>query len=294
MHAPLSSARSPVNFTGEGDAHDGVVSIHVPARIRFLAIDMDGTLLNSQRQLSEANRAAVQRAAEAGVTICLASGRAIATMRVFREQMKCGGPMVTCNGAYAVGPSGECLLNETLPPAAVAALVGYACEREVFTNVYSLDGIYSSHGGKFLEMYRQRTGADLQVIGYPALSQTSATKLLYVDEPHHIPSHHDALAGDAQAHGYEITLSERDYIEFLPKGVNKGVGVQAVVRAMGFAHTETAAIGDWLNDLEMLKSVGFAGAPANACDAVKEVADVVVSHHDNDAVAEFIDRYVLG
>lgn len=254
---------------------------------------MDGTLLNSERKLSERNRAAVQQAAESGVTICLASGRAVATMRAFREVMKCGGPMVTCNGAYAVAADGTCILNETLPPDAVSALVSYACEREVFTNVYSLDGIYSSHGGKFLDMYKARTGADLQVIGYTALGQTSATKLLYVDDPDHIPGHHTALAADADAHGYEITLSERDYIEFLPRGVNKGVGVQAVVRAMGFAHAETAAIGDWLNDLEMLKSVGFAAAPLNACDAVKEVADVVVAHHDQDAVADFIERYVL-
>jgi len=254
---------------------------------------MDGTLLDSHRQLSERNRAAVQKAAEAGVTICLASGRAVSTMKAYREALKCGGPMVTCNGAYAVDADGTCLLNETLPVEAVAALVGYACEREVFTNVYSLDGIYSSHGGKFLDMYRLRTGAELQVIGYTALATTSATKLLYVDDPDRIPSHHEHLIRDADAYGYEITLSERDYIEFLPKGVNKGVGVQAVVKALGFDHAETAAIGDWLNDYEMLKSVGFAAAPANACDAVKGIADVIVCHHDEGAVAEFIEQYVL-
>ncbi|MFX9019979.1 HAD hydrolase family protein, partial [Acinetobacter baumannii] len=81
--------------------------------------------------------------------------------------------------------------------------------------------------------------------------------------------------------------------EFLAYGCSKGKALQALCGSLDVDQSEVAAIGDFLNDVEMVDWASLGGAVGNAHEAVKRVAQVVVASNDDGGVAEFIERYVL-
>ena len=87
-----------------------------------------------------------------------------------------------------------------------------------------------------------------------------------------------------------ITYSKRNYLEILPVGVNKAKAVAALSQFLGLDLSEVAAIGDGLNDLEMLSEAGFAIAMGNASDRLKAAADVVVRSNDEAGVAQAVEE----
>jgi Cof subfamily protein (haloacid dehalogenase superfamily) len=257
--------------------------------IRLIAIDLDGTLLTSDRRLSPGALEAVQMAREAGVHVCLASGRAINTILPFADELGLTGPVVSCNGAYVLGPDREEIHHLTLPQTTVGQVLAYAEAGAVHTNLYSGGDVYFSHDGDWASLYRARTGVrERGVMGYAQMAASPATKLLFIDHREAVLRHHEEtrkLLGSASA---TIALSEAEYIEFLPPGIDKAVGVQAVASALSLRQDEVAAVGDYLNDLEMVRWAGFSGAVANAAAPVREQARVVVASNDQGGAAEFI------
>jgi Cof subfamily protein (haloacid dehalogenase superfamily) len=87
-----------------------------------------------------------------------------------------------------------------------------------------------------------------------------------------------------------ITYSKRNYLEILPTGVNKAKAVAALSQFLGVDLSEVAAVGDGLNDLEMLSEAGFAIAMGNASDRLKAEADLVVRSNDEAGVAQAVEE----
>jgi hypothetical protein len=259
------------------------------ARVRLIALDLDGTLLTSRRELSAGSREAVAEARERGVQVCLASGRALNTMLPFARQLGLSGPIVSCNGAYVLGADGEELQHLTLPGPVRDKVLGFAQARGLHTNLYSGGAVYFSHDGEWAELYRERTGLKEEgVVSYEAMAGMAATKVLFVDSPEAVQGHYLETSKLLVSGEAAITLSEAEYIEFLPPGVNKAVGLARAAKALFLHRDEVAALGDYLNDLEMLLWAGFSGAVANAQAPVLEQADLVVASNDGGGAAEFI------
>ena len=260
---------------------------------RLIAIDLDGTLLDSRRRVSPGAVEAIGEAVSAGIEVCLASGRAVNTILPFAAELGLVGPVVSCNGAYILGSDHQVVSHIRLGRDAAERIIGYGEQHGLHTNVDAGDKVYFSTDGPFADLYRGRTGVrEDAVLDYCDLLAESPTKILFIDEPQEILRHKDALAhlrGEGHAN---VVLSEADYIEFLPIGVDKAVGVQAVARSLGLKQSEVAAVGDYHNDLEMVQWAGFGGAVANAVPEVRDAADVVVGSNDEGGAAEFV-RAVL-
>lgn len=258
--------------------------------IRMVAIDIDGTLLNSQRQVTEVVRAALRRAQDAGLIICLASGRLIPTLMPVARQAEVRGPVVTCNGAYAEMEDGETVFSAQLDPDVVAALLDYAEEAGITANVYQPRRVLCNRESTYLDLYRSRTGGSPLVMSTAELKREPATKLIFINEPEaneRDAAHFTAQAAEGKFH---LTVSEPIYLEFLPPGVNKGVGVQAVATHLGLEASEVAAVGDYYNDLEMIEWCGLGAAMASGVEAVRAAANMVVPGNDEDGVAVFLDH----
>lgn len=258
--------------------------------IRLLAIDIDGTLLNSQRQVSPGNREALKRVQEAGVVACLASGRLIPTLMPIAEAAGVKGPTITCNGAHVETAEGEVLMSATLSERAQAAVLAYSRENHVTANLYQPRRVLSTHESNMLELYRGRTGAQPLVMGWDRLAQEAPTKMIFIDHPEaneRHARHFDPLQDELD---FDLTVSEPEYLEFLPKNVHKGTAVQVLANHLGLKREEVAAIGDYYNDLEMVKWAGLGGAMGSGAQALKDAADVVVPGNDADGLAVFIER----
>lgn len=258
--------------------------------IRLVAADMDGTFLTSERRPHPENMRAARELIQAGFTFCLASGRSIKTMRPLLAELGLQGPVVSTNGAYVLGPSGDLVQHRRLEPEILEFLIDHAEKHDLHTNHYDLDEIWFSKQGEFADLYAGRLGF------YPVMKSLSdmraapATKLLYIAHPEVILEQDAILRPIMEAQGVSVVISEPDYIEFLPSGINKGEGLRALAESMGLQRENVAAIGDWLNDLEMIEWAGLGAAMENAHPDVKAAADWVVPTNDEAGVATFLSR----
>ena len=257
--------------------------------IRLIALDLDGTLLTSDKRLSPGSAEAVREALDAGVAVCLASGRALSTIVPFVKQLGLQGPIVSCNGAFVLDSAGGVLHHCTLPKETVLDVLAYASQSQVHTNLYSGGDVYFSGEGEWADVYRSRTGVkEKGIVGTAEMAGLPATKILFIDHHEGVLRHHAATSKVLGSGRATIALSEAEYIEFLPPGINKGTGVQAVASALSLHRTQVAALGDYHNDLEMVQWAGLGGAVANAVEEVREHADLVVASNDEGGAAEFI------
>lgn len=253
---------------------------------------MDGTLLNSQRVLTSPVIDALQRASYSGITVCLASGRALSTLKPFQLQAGLSGPLVTCNGAYVLDADGRELAHHYLQEDTASRILDAAESLGVHINVYEKDRIFLSKAGEYADTYARRTGVkvDLEDVGSHRSAQ--ATKILLMDEPETISRLLDRFSQELSHDEAVLVRSEADYLEFLPPGINKGKGVEVVANSMGIGFDQVAALGDYDNDVEMLEYAGHSGAMANGAEKVRAIADVVVPPNDEGGAIVFIDSVI--
>lgn len=256
--------------------------------LKLIAADMDGTFLTSARQPHPDNLRAARQAIDEGVTFCIASGRAINAIRPTLALLELPGPVVASNGALVIGPQGETVQDLVLPQEAIEIIIGYAASVDVHTNAYHGETTWFTHQGEEATLYVERTRVQPVPASYQDLAKNTATKLLLIDQPEAILRHAKTLHEHLAHTGVNIVISEPDYVEFLPPHVNKGAGLQALAAHMGLQANEVAAIGDWLNDLEMLQWAGTSAAVENAAPEIKAAAQIIVPSNDNAGVADFI------
>lgn len=257
--------------------------------IRLVATDMDGTFLTSDRKLLPKNVEMVHQLLEAGITFCLASGRGISTIEPFWHELGVKGPTVSSNGAFVIDHAGTTIANHALPEQIVTQLIQYAQTHSIHVNLYSGDEIFFSQDGEFADLYRLRTGCFPTIQSLAELNSLSATKLLFVDHPERIIHHTEEVRKILAGTDIAIVISEPDYLEFLPIGINKGIGLAKLAESLGIAASEVAAIGDWTNDLEMLTWAGFSACVSNAALEIKAVAQKSYGSNDEGGFSEFAE-----
>lgn len=263
-------------------------------RIRLLALDLDGTVLTKARHPHPASAEAIRRAREAGVQIAYASGRSSASIARVAEEIGVGGARISLNGAFVRDENGDVVSSTRVPRRAGEAIIRYAVENRVHVSMYDEDQVLYAFDSEWGRRYASRViGARPMIVDPEILVTREFNKLLLADDEAKIPIHAAAMAERLLPGEVDPTESEAEYLEFLPHGTNKASGLQKIARSLGIAPHEVAALGDYLNDREMIQWAGLSGAMGNAHPDLKRLADVTVGHHEEGGAAEFIERYVL-
>lgn len=257
--------------------------------IKLIATDLDGTFLNSDRGISPKNKESVARLLNAGIEFCLASGRGITTMLPYATEMGIVGPMVTSNGSYVVDRDGIGIYQAFLDPKAVDIVLDYAAEHGLHTNAYLPEDIFFSQDGEWADLYRQRTGCDPTIMSLDEMRGIKTTKLLFVADQQDVEAAEEPMRKLMEPFGVPVVLSERNYIEFLPADTNKSIGLSKLSESLGIDSADVVAIGDWLNDREMLAWAGWSFAVENAHPEIKALVDHVVGSNDEDGFAQMVD-----
>lgn len=261
--------------------------------IRLIALDLDGTVLTSERIPHPAIAASVARAVDRGIVVCLASGRTVASIRAFAAEIGIAAPMVGCNGAYTVRADGSELHHEPVPDFVRDRILDYADSAGVHVNLYSRDEVVYPEESPWNDLYLSRVkNLAPRRVDKATMRRTTVTKLLLIDEPARIQQHLAYLRTQVSPDEGAVTISEPEYLEFLPPRVDKGFAVAKVAEDLGIERTEVAAMGDYLNDLEMLEWAGLSAAPANAADEILRLVDRRFSSNNEGGAAEFVDWIV--
>lgn len=262
-------------------------------RTRLLAIDLDGTLLRSDRTPHPENVTAINRARQAGIRVVLASGRISMSVLDFSRTLGLDGAMICSNGGHVQGPDNSELLHLGLSKEAVKIALEYTEQANVHTSAYTRDNLYFLGQSEWGEKYRQRVRIVMpEIATVQEVTDMNLLKLILIDEPDRIQRHRLELERLLPQSLAALTESEPEYLEVLSPDANKGRGLKVLSESLGMQQQETAAIGDYLNDLEMVSWAGIGAAMGNAADEVKKVADLQVPTNEEAGVAFFID-YLL-
>lgn len=259
-----------------------------------MAIDLDDTLLNDERQITPATKAALAAAVERGTVITLATGRMYASAAAIARELELNVPLITYQGALVKNALDGLVLYERNVPEDVALQIhDYCLLHGLHLQGYVDDRLYVREENDKIAAY-----SDLSKIPYfvepdfTNIIRRPQTKMLIVDEPaklDEVAEHFRHLFG-SDAH---ITKSKPNFLEIMHPEGTKGSALRFLAAYFGCSMEETIAVGDSWNDRDMVEAAGLGVAMANAVEPLKHAAKYITSSNNEDGVKQVIDRFIL-
>jgi 5-amino-6-(5-phospho-D-ribitylamino)uracil phosphatase len=273
--------------------------------VRLIAIDIDGTLLDSQGQIPSDNRRAIAAALAAGVEVALVTGRAFHFARPVAARLGLPVLFMVSNGAIIKNMDGDRLVSRLLPaPVARAVLERTRAYRSDAAVIFDrptagqvvAGGMDWQHPSRAAYWARNMEIID-EVVPLEDCLVEDPIQVMFnggVDRMRGLAAELDGSG----AHEYSLTITEyadRDFtlLDVLAAGVSKGTTVASWARARGYTRDEVMAVGDNFNDWEMLAYAGVPVVMGNAVPALLEAGLPVTSTNDEAGLARAIERYVL-
>lgn len=240
--------------------------------IKLIALDMDGTLLNNEEEVSDYTKEVIAKAMAKKVHVVLSTGRWLESCYPYAALLKLDSYLVTVNGGQIWTMEKEMIEQHLLDPKYVKMMYELAEQMDMNIWMISTDRVWHGKGPEDFFAY------EWLKFGCDSLDSEKLTDL--VEEL----SHYEEL---------ELTNSLPNNIEVNPKGVNKANAVRKVCDSIGISMNNVMAVGDSLNDIKAIQQSGLGVAMDNGQEAIKKVADYVTDTNNNDGVAKAIQRFVL-
>lgn len=266
---------------------------------KFIALDIDGTLANSEKQISDLNKAVLAQATSMGVHIALVSGRPTFGIEPTAKALgmdKTGGFILSFNGAKIINyATGQVLYQNVLKKQEVAAICAEAAALGVPAITYSNEALYTTHAAS-IYVQKEATINQMPVVEVPNLAEATTfdtPKCLLVDEPQKLVQVEKYMKEKYPA--LSIYRSEPYFLEIMPQGIDKAFSLGILLQQHGCTAQNLLACGDGFNDLSMIQFAGMGVAMQNAQEEVKQAANYVSPYtNDEDAVAHAVEKFVLG
>ena len=256
----------------------------------LLATDLDGTVLRKDKSVSEENLKAIEYFKAQGGRFTVITGRMPYTSDKICEILKPNAPIGCVNGGgvYDIQKKEYVWIAEIDPTA--IELAEYARERieGLGYQVNTPGKIYFCSENEAMKWFRNITGTPF-IFRKPSEIQPPMMKVLFGDlEESKLDYLAELLKLHPKAEMFDFIRSEKMLYEILPKGINKGVALMKIAEHLGIDPARTVAVGDYNNDIGMVKAAGLGIAVENAVPELKAVADVITVNHENDALAKII------
>ena len=265
-------------------------------KIYLVAIDLDGTLLNSDKGIT-ATTAAILRAArqEHGVRIVLSSARPPRTVLPFHKLLDLDTPLICYNGALVFDPcTNGVLMHRPVSKPLAQGIVTLA--RKISPNmtvsVEILDRWYTDHLDEGFFMGTGRDAQPDELASIDRCIKSAVTRLVLAGPVEHIAAVRQEIL---TRYAHQVILSDLGgkVLQIVHATTSKAQALRVVAAELGVTRQQTMAIGDQLNDVAMLQWAGVGVAMGNAPPEVKAVADVVTDHHDSDGAAKAIHDIII-
>ena len=264
--------------------------------IRILALDLDDTLLRSDLSISHRTRHTIKRTEQLGVTIVLASGRIPEAMEQSSRLLglhKSPGYLVSNNGALIEESNSGVIIHESILEPNIALTICDLADAEGFTmQIYQDDIMYVSHKNEYSDHDQKVTGIRHVVVeNFRAMVSEGCYKLIIPGEPKLI-THVQSIVKTYLGENITVFTSRPYFLEIMSANTDKGAALAKIAKILDVGADEVMAIGDSMNDEAMIRWAGIGVAMANADERIKNVANIVAAHNnDDDGVAEVIEKY---
>lgn len=281
---------------------------------RLLIVDIDGTLLNSRLEITRRTYQAIKAAQRQGVMITLATGRSFHSALQYAEKLELAVPMICANGGLIRHQNGDVIEERLLPPQMTADLVEEMIAAGLLVQAYCRDSIsYRSRLPlwPWLDIVRDKSVLtnfffaareikQSRMQNFPCLADSIRTGSV---QPHKVfattgkdPAL-EAMACRCRERGFKVAFypgyNDRMYLEIMAPGTSKGVALRRLAAWLKVGLEQVVAVGDNLNDTEMIKAAGLGVAMGNGHDGLKKLADHTTLSNDQDGVAAVIRDFLL-
>lgn len=264
---------------------------------QLLALDLDGTLTNSQKIITPRTKSALMEAQRKGLRLVLASGRptqGILPLAGELELARYGGFVLSFNGARILDLQGDRILwEETLLPERIPGIYALAAAYGVSVLTYQ-DGrvVTETPGDPYIELECRVNGMPCQQVpSFVEAVKAPVPKCLMTGEGRRMEQIEEKVREALP--GLSVYRSEPYFIEIMPQNIDKARALEKLLSLLGVPQRQLAACGDGFNDISMIAYAGLGVAMANAVPAVQAAADAVTLSNDEDGVAEAVYRYMM-
>lgn len=272
--------------------------------VKIIALDLDGTLLDSAKRLSARNRAALEKAAARGALIVPTTGRFFNGIPEEVRTLPCVRYAITINGAQVIdGRTGAALVREEIPLDTALAIMRLLDGHDVIYDCYQDNAAWMTAALKdkcaayapdehYLRMIREWRQPVDDLKATLAARGRAVQKIMLFARDLAVR----AAIADALAAGFpQVAVSSSTFnnLEINIRTAHKGVALERFAAHMGCGLENCMAFGDGLNDLTMIQAAGVGVAMANACPEVRTAADHITLSNDADGVAAALARFAL-
>jgi HAD-superfamily hydrolase, subfamily IIB len=271
-------------------------------KYKLVCLDMDGTLLNDNKEVSDKNKEGIKRLLENDIKVAVTTGRPYVNAGYFADLIGQDLPIIASNGAYIYEKGEGVIYSKSLSKGNVINIIrtlkenGYSPQfhgaKDIYTEKLEYSALFISKLNQIIpEKNRMKINVlntfDEIIYNY----KDEFLKCILIDEDEEkLLKLKEQLK---KLKGIEVVSSSKINIEIMEKGISKGEAVGNLAKYLGIGLNQVAAIGDNENDLSMIKRAGLGIAMGNAADLVKKEAKNITLSNNEDGVFYAIDKFIL-
>lgn len=274
-------------------------------KYKIIAVDMDGTLLNDNKHITDNNLDMIKKAVNKGVKFVISSGRIPSGLKFYGDTVSKKQPMICCNGAIILDENREVIHSKSIDKKDILKAIDIIREKkDTYFHFYDESAIYSEQFRFTAEgLYNFNREIDrkfrVEIRLVPDAKEViekaefDINKIVVIDD--NIEYLDELRKRIDSIIGIETTKSEINNIEILSQGVSKGNALKILASNYGIPIEECIAIGNDENDISMIECAGLGVAVNNARGYIKKYADYITEKDNNNgAIAEVIQKFILG
>ncbi|MEK6323842.1 MAG: HAD family hydrolase [Acidobacteriota bacterium] len=263
------------------------------SHIALVISDIDGTLITSNHEVTDATKAAAAKLYERGVALSLASSRPPRSIVPLADVLKLRGPFAAFNGALIVKRDGEVLARSVISPAIIAHIKAIADDFGIGVWLYDELDWWAPWRDAFVDREEHTSGFSPRIEGYAERITQDANKLTVVGKPELVVQAEQRVLREL-ADEVSASKSKPRFLDVTSYGIHKGTVVVRLAALLNIPTERVAVIGDGPNDVEMFRQAGVSIAMGQGVDEVRENANYLTTSNDDEGWARGIEQYVLG
>lgn len=270
---------------------------------KIIAMDMDGTLLNDDKSISEYNIKMIHKAMESGVKMVVSSGRLPVTLGFYIDTIFKNQPVICCNGAIVLDENKNIIKSNLLNKKAILKVIDILNgKKDTYYYFYSDSILYSERVSPFTKRFyefneKMDKNFKLQIKIIESSKEfiqnnnLGINKIVVLDED--LDYLNEIREKINRVSKIDTTKSDLHNIEIVSKGISKGSGLRFLANYYHISLNECIAVGNDENDESMINEAGLGIAVANARKFLKKSADYVTENDNNNgAIGEIIKKFI--
>lgn len=263
-------------------------------KYKLVAVDMDGTLLDTNGKIRNETALAIKKTINNGVQFIVSTGRPIQGIKKYNDILNLKGPAITYNGAMIVSlENGEILYEQSLKKSDAKKILNIGNKNEITMCVWSKNQLYVNILNDKVNNYIKLSGVKpILIYNYQELLEKPISKILWYDTVEKLEEVKKELSFDLFE---EVTFCNTQpiFLEFFNSRVSKGEALKFIGKIYSISTHEMIAIGDGANDLSMIQYAGLGVAMGNASIEIKNCAQFITASNDENGVGKVLEKFVL-